>query len=73
MKKLKAFPQLVIIIGVIFALTGVVAVAGGAYINMFVGEQLASQNRVVGPCSGPRGGDTTHVHPPRPATSPAKR
>ena len=47
MNKLKAFPQLVIVIGVIFALTGVVAVAGGAYINMFVGEQLASQNIVT--------------------------
>ena len=47
MNKLKTFPQLVIVIGVIFALTGMVAIAGGVYINMFVGDQLSAQNIVT--------------------------
>ncbi len=56
MNKLKLFPKLVIVIGVIFALTGVVAIAGGVYINMFVGDQLADQNIVTpGDASIPTG------------------
>ena len=47
MTNLKTFPRLVIIIGVVFALMGVVATAGGIYIRMFVGEQLVSQNIVT--------------------------
>ena len=47
MNKLKLFPQLVMVIGVIFALTGVATIASGAYINMFVGQQLADQNIVT--------------------------
>ncbi len=44
MNNLKVFPKFVIVIGVVFALVGLVATGGGIYINMFIGEQLASQN-----------------------------
>lgn len=44
MDKLKTFPKLVIVIGVIFALTGVAAIVGGAYLNMFISQQLDNQN-----------------------------
>lgn len=44
MNNLKVFPKLVIVIGVIFALMGLVATGGGIYINMFIGDQLANQN-----------------------------
>lgn len=44
MNKVKVFPKLVIVIGVIFAITGIVAIVAGAYINMFVTDQLVSQN-----------------------------
>ncbi|GAB5493673.1 MAG: hypothetical protein Phog2KO_38880 [Phototrophicaceae bacterium] len=44
MSNLKTFPKLVIVIGIVFALTGVVAVAGGIYINSFITQQLTSQN-----------------------------
>lgn len=47
MNKLKALPNLVIIVGIIFAIAGVVAVGGGIYIQSFVGEQLAAQNIVT--------------------------
>ncbi|MEO1289671.1 MAG: hypothetical protein AAFV93_18055 [Chloroflexota bacterium] len=47
MNKLKVFPRLVVVIGVIFALTGIAAIIGGAYINYFVGDQLAKQNIVT--------------------------
>ncbi len=44
MNKLKVFPKLVIVIGVVFALVGLVATGGGIYINNFVIDQLAGQN-----------------------------
>lgn len=44
MNKLKAFPIIVIVIGVLFAIMGVIATGSGIYINMFVSDQLASQN-----------------------------
>lgn len=44
MNKLKTFPILVIVIGIIFALTGLFTIAGGVYINMFISDQLANQN-----------------------------
>ncbi len=47
MNKLKAFPNMVIVIGVVFALTGLITIGGGIYINMFVGDQLANQNIVT--------------------------
>jgi hypothetical protein len=44
MKNVRLFPKMVIIIGVLFAIMGLVTVGGGIYINSFVGEQLAAQN-----------------------------
>lgn len=44
MNKLRTFPILVIIIGLVFAAMGVVATGAGFYINSFVGDQLAAQN-----------------------------
>src|SRR5690554_2823331 len=44
MNKLRTFPILVIIIGVVFAVMGLVAAGAGVYINSFVGDQLAEQN-----------------------------
>ena len=47
MTNLKNFPKLVIILGIVFAVSGIAAMAGGVYINWFVGDQLASQNIVT--------------------------
>ena len=44
MNKAKLFPRLVIVIGVIFALAGLVTVGTGIYVRSFVGQQLAEQN-----------------------------
>ena len=44
MNKLKTFPKLVVAVGIVFALTGIVAVIGGIYINSFIVQQLESQN-----------------------------
>ncbi|MEM6285058.1 MAG: hypothetical protein AAF787_22895 [Chloroflexota bacterium] len=44
MNKLKAFPRLVITLGIVFAITGLVAVGGGIYVRSFVGQQLTAQN-----------------------------
>lgn len=44
MDRLKLFPRLVIAVGIIFAITGLVAIGGGIYIRGFVGQQLADQN-----------------------------
>lgn len=44
---IKIFPKLVIVIGIIFSLTGIAAIIGGGYINWFVGDQLATQNIVT--------------------------
>lgn len=44
MGKLKTFPILVIVIGVVFAVMGIAATVGGVYINQFVIDQLETQN-----------------------------
>ncbi len=44
MKNVRLFPKLVIIIGVLFAIMGLITIGGGIYINSFVGDQLATQN-----------------------------
>lgn len=47
MKDVRLFPKLVIVIGIIFALAGLVTAGTGIYIRSFIGEQLASQNIVT--------------------------
>lgn len=44
MNKVKLFPKVVILIGIVFALAGLVTAGTGIYIRSFVGQQLASQN-----------------------------
>ena len=44
MNNLKWFPRLVIVVGLIFALTGLFTAGAGAYSLSFVGDRLASQN-----------------------------
>ena len=44
MNKLRLFPKMVIVIGVIFGIAGVVAAGAGFYINGFVTQQLTTQN-----------------------------
>jgi hypothetical protein len=44
MKNVRFFPKMVIIIGIVFALAGLVTAGSGIYIRSFVGQQLASQN-----------------------------
>lgn len=44
MKNVRVFPKMVIVIGIVFALAGLVTVGSGIYIRSFVGQQLASQN-----------------------------
>ena len=43
MNALRLFPKMVIVIGVAFALAGMVAAGAGIYIRSFVGQQLAAQ------------------------------
>lgn len=43
MNALKLFPKMVIVIGIAFALSGLVAAGAGIYIRSFVGQQLAAQ------------------------------
>ncbi len=43
MNALRLFPRLVIVVGIMFALAGVVAAGAGFYINSFVTGQLAAQ------------------------------
>src|SRR5215211_9015071 len=43
MKALQLFPKMVIVVGVAFALAGLVAAGAGVYIRTFVGQQLAAQ------------------------------
>ena len=43
MKALRLFPKMVIVVGVAFALAGLVTAGAGVYIRSFVGEQLTSQ------------------------------
>jgi hypothetical protein len=44
MKTLSLFPKLVIVVGIVFAIVGLVAAGTGIYINSFVSQQLAAQN-----------------------------
>jgi hypothetical protein len=44
MKNVKLFPQLVIVIGIFFAIAGLITMGTGVYIRSFVGQQLAAQN-----------------------------
>ena len=44
MKNIRLFPQLVIVVGIIFAIVGLGTIGAGIYVNSFVGEQLAAQN-----------------------------
>src|SRR6187402_1191994 len=43
MNVVRLFPQLVIAVGIAFALAGVAVAGGGLYIRSFVGQQLAAQ------------------------------
>ncbi len=43
MKVLRLFPRMVIVVGIAFALAGLVAAGTGIYIRTFVGRQLAAQ------------------------------
>ncbi len=47
MNALRLFPKMVIIVGIAFALAGVVAAGAGIYIRTFVGQQLAAQNIIT--------------------------
>lgn len=44
MNKLRLFPKMVIVIGIVFGIAGVASAGAGIFINGFVVEQLASQN-----------------------------
>ena len=44
MNAVKLFPKLVIVVGVIFAIAGLITSGTGIYIQSFVTQQLASQN-----------------------------
>jgi uncharacterized membrane protein len=43
MNALRLFPKMVIVVGIAFALAGIVAAGAGVYIRTFVGQQLAAQ------------------------------
>jgi preprotein translocase subunit Sec61beta len=43
MKALRLFPKMVIVVGIAFALSGLVVAGAGVYIRSFVGQQLAAQ------------------------------
>ncbi len=43
MNTLRLFPKMVIVVGIAFALAGLVAAGAGIYIRTFVGQQLAAQ------------------------------
>jgi hypothetical protein len=47
MNALRLFPKMVIVVGIAFALAGVVAAGAGIYIRAFVGQQLAAQNIIT--------------------------
>jgi hypothetical protein len=47
MNKLKTFPKLVIVIGIVFALAGLITAGAGIYVRSFVGQQLTSQNIIT--------------------------
>jgi hypothetical protein len=44
MKALRLFPKMVIVVGIAFALAGLVVAGAGVYIRTFVGQQLAAQH-----------------------------
>lgn len=44
MSRLRLFPISVIIIGIVFAIMGLIATGAGVYIRTFVGQQLTDQN-----------------------------
>lgn len=44
MNKLSIFPKLVMVIGIIFLVSGVVAAGAGVFVNQFVTDQLVSQS-----------------------------
>ena len=44
MKNVRLFPKMVIIVGIAFALAGLVTAGTGIYIRTFIGQQLAAQN-----------------------------
>ena len=44
MKALRLFPKMVIVVGIAFALAGLVVAGAGVYIRSFVGQQLAAQH-----------------------------
>src|SRR5687768_9275801 len=44
MNAVKLFPKLVIVVGVVFALAGLITSGTGIYINSFVTQQLTAQN-----------------------------
>ena len=43
MNALRLFPKMVIVVGIMFALAGLVVAGAGVYIRTFVGQQLAAQ------------------------------
>ncbi|HEX5690164.1 MAG TPA: hypothetical protein VFX76_09185 [Roseiflexaceae bacterium] len=43
MNALRLFPKMVIVVGIVFALAGLVVAGAGVYIRTFVGQQLAAQ------------------------------
>jgi hypothetical protein len=43
MNALRLFPKMVIVVGIAFAVAGIVAAGAGIYIRSFVGQQLAAQ------------------------------
>ena len=47
MNAVRLFPRLVILVGIAFAIAGLVTAGTGIYINTFVGQQLAAQNIVT--------------------------
>src|SRR3990170_914029 len=44
MNALRLFPKMVMVVGIAFALAGVIVAGAGGYIRMFVGQQLAAQH-----------------------------
>jgi ABC-type antimicrobial peptide transport system permease subunit len=44
MNALRLFPKMVIVLGITFAIAGLVVAGAGVYIHNFVGQQLAAQN-----------------------------
>lgn len=47
MNALRLFPKMVIVVGIAFAVAGLVVAGGGIYIRSFVGQQLAAQQIVT--------------------------